>query len=78
MSTESSPALPESGGRRPDIRYGPGDLVISRSGYPTLYEVISVCDDGLLRLRGVDWAPGYSARVAAEEVRPTSAILRDE
>ena len=78
MVNETSRALPEPGDRRLPIRYRPGDLVISHDGYPTLYEVISVSDDGLLRLRGVDWAAGYSAVVAADRVRPTSGILHDE
>ena len=78
MVNETSSALPESGDRRLPIRYRPGDLVISRGGYPTLYEVISVRDDGLLRLRGISWAAGYSAVVTAATVYPTSAILPEE
>jgi hypothetical protein len=78
MVSEMSHALPEAGAWRPPIRYRPGDLVVSRGGYPTLYEVICICNDGLLRLRGVDWAVGYSALVAADQVRPTSGILHEE
>ncbi len=78
MMTATSTSPREAADRRPRVQYRPGDLVIACSGYPTLYEVISACDDGLLRLRGVNWAPGYSALVAAEGVRPTSAILRQE
>jgi hypothetical protein len=55
MSTETSTSLSDIGGRRPRFQYRAGDLVVSASGYPTVYEVISVCDDGLLRLCGVDW-----------------------
>jgi hypothetical protein len=43
-----------------------------------LYEVISISDDGVLRLRGVNWAAGYSVLVPAEKVRPTSGILNGE
>ncbi len=78
MVNETSSALPEPGDQRLPIRYRPGDLVISRFGYPTLYEVISICDDDLLRLRGVNWAPGYSALVAADQVRPAPGILHEE
>ena len=78
MTVDNSPSLSETSGRRPGFRYRPGDLVVSARGYPTLFEVISVGDDGVLRLRGVNWAAGYSALVAAEAVRPTSAILHDE
>ncbi len=78
MVSETSHALPEAGVRRLPIRYRPGDLVVSRDGYPTLYEVICICSDGLLRLRGVDWAVGYSALVAADQVRPAPGILHEE
>ena len=78
MANETVRSIQEPGGQRRPNRYRLGDLVISLNGYPTLYEVISVCDDGLLRLRGLDWAPGYSALVAAGTVRPTSGILHEE
>jgi hypothetical protein len=75
MSTETSTSLPDPSARRPHFRYRAGALVVAASDLPTLYEVISVSDDGLLRLRGVNWLRGYSALIAAEGVRPTSAIL---
>ena len=78
MITDSSLAPSQNDGRRQGSPYRPGDLVVSASGYPTLYEVITICGNGQLRLRGVNWAPGYSALVAATEVRPTSAILHEE
>ena len=53
----------------------PGDLVTTRSGYPILYEVLTVEADGLLRVRGLNWAPGYSAVVDAQDVRPVTGIL---
>ncbi len=68
----------ETGDPRQPVGYRPGDLVVARNGYPTLYEVLTVCADGLLRLRGVDWAVGYSALVAAAQVRPATGILREE
>jgi hypothetical protein len=60
------------------MRYVPGDLVVSRTGYPVLYEVVCVYTDGLLRLRGADWAAGYTVLVAATGVRPASAILHGD
>ena len=30
---------------------------------------------GVLRVRGMEWDPGYSAEVPAEEMRPVSSIL---
>lgn len=57
-------------------RFRPGHLVSTRTGYPTLYEVICVHEDGLLRVRGLNWAPGYSALIDAETVRPVTGALR--
>jgi hypothetical protein len=56
--------------------FRPGDLVVSRCGYPVLFEVISIRADGLLRVRGVQWAPGSSTLVAVDDVRPTTGMLR--
>lgn len=61
--------------RQASIR--PGDLVTTRSGYPILYEVLTVEPEGLLRVRGLNWAPGYSSVVAAHEVRPVTGILNN-
>jgi hypothetical protein len=52
-----------------------GDLVSTSAGYPVLYEVLKLDRDGLLRVRGLDWAPGYSANVRSQTVRPVSQIL---
>ena len=56
-------------------RFRSGDLVTTTKGYPVLYEVLAVDPAGLLRVRGLNWAPGYSATVSAEEVRPVTSIL---
>jgi hypothetical protein len=64
--------------RRPLRRtFRPGDLVISRSGYPTLFEVVNTQEDGLLRVHGLNWAPGYSALVDADDVRPVNSLLAE-
>ncbi len=55
--------------------YRPGDLVMTRSGCPILCEVLSVLEDGLLRVRGLNWASGYSAIVDSQEMQPASARL---
>ena len=49
--------------------FRPGDLVMTAAGYPTLYEVLRVEPDGLLRVRGNNWASGYSVLVNAHDVR---------
>jgi hypothetical protein len=54
-----------------------GDLVATRVGYPTLYEVLSVDRDGVLRVRGLNWQPGYSANISVAEVRPVTRSLAD-
>ncbi len=55
--------------------FHPGDLLLPRVGYPLLCEVVTVEARGVLRIRGVEWDPGYSAEVPAEEMRPVSSIL---
>jgi len=57
------------------IRFRPGDLVTTSKGYPVLYEVLAVDPAGLLRVRGLNWAPGYSATVSVADVRPVTSIL---
>ena len=61
--------------RRPRPAYRPGDLVTTATGYPVLYEVLRLECEGLLRVRGLNWAQGYSAGVRAQEVRPVTHIL---
>lgn len=53
----------------------PGDLVTTSTGYPILYEVLTVEPEGLLRVRGLNWAPGYSAVVSSQDVRPVTGLL---
>jgi hypothetical protein len=61
--------------RPPRPAFGPGDFVTTSAGYPVLYEVLSLESDGLVRVRGVNWAPGYTAVVRMLEVRPVTRIL---
>jgi hypothetical protein len=55
--------------------YHPGDLVATASGYPVLYEVLALDPSGLVRVRGLNWAPGYSASVSPDEIRPVTGLL---
>jgi hypothetical protein len=57
------------------VTYKPGDLVTTAQGYPVLYEVLAAEAGGLLRVRGLNWAPGYSATVSVDTVRPVTGIL---
>ncbi len=52
-----------------------GDYVTTVTGYPVLYEVLSLEHDDLVRVRGVNWAPGYTAMVTSQEIRPVTHIL---
>lgn len=75
MAAIQAPTVSESIERQRWANVRPGDLVTSRSGYPILYEVLTVEIDGLLRVRGLNWAPGYSTVVASQDVRPVTGIL---
>jgi hypothetical protein len=75
MAAARAPTTSESVERQRWANVRPGDLVTSRSGYPILYEVLTVETDGLLRVRGLNWAPGYSTVVAGQDVRPVTGIL---
>jgi hypothetical protein len=73
LETVSQATNPKARPTRPSFR--PGDFVTTVTGYPVLYEVLSIERDGLVRVRGVNWAPGYSAVVGAPEIRPVTHIL---
>jgi len=73
MHTETVPTSRTPVTSRPT--FGPGDFVTTVAGYPVLYEVLSLETDNLVRVRGVNWAPGYTAVVRALEVRPVTRIL---
>jgi hypothetical protein len=57
------------------VTYRPGDFVTTVTGYPVLYEVLTIERDSMVRVRGVNWAPGYSAVVATHDIRPVTHIL---
>ncbi|MEP7359075.1 MAG: hypothetical protein ABI847_17625, partial [Anaerolineales bacterium] len=64
MNPEPAPAR-SSSPRAPRRAFNPGDFVTTVAGYPVLYEVLSLEADNLVRVRGVNWAPGYTAIVRA-------------
>ena len=74
MGTVRQPSGPTARPGQP--AYRAGDLVTTVAGYPVLYEVLGVDSNGLLRVRGMNWAAGYSAVVGPLEVRPVTSILR--
>ena len=45
------------------------------TGYPYVNKVMRVEPDGLLRVRGNNWEPGYTSMVRPGEVRPVTQIL---
>jgi hypothetical protein len=75
MATQPVHNVVAQAARPRGLRYRPGDLVTTTNGYPVLYEVLAVDPSGLLRVRGLNWAPGYSAAVSGEDVRPVTSIL---
>ncbi len=75
MALETVPLTTSSSTRSARLNFRPGDLVTTVTGYPVLYEVLSLERDGLVRVRGVNWAPGYTAVVRAQEIRPVTHIL---
>lgn len=73
MGTHSQTASTATAPSRPTYRAG--DFVTTVAGYPVLYEVLNVDRDGLVRVRGVNWAAGYSAVVGPRDIRPVTSIL---
>jgi hypothetical protein len=75
MSLQVAPQVANSSSRTMRPTYRPGDFVTTVTGYPVLYEVLTIERDSMVRVRGVNWAPGYSAVVATHEIRPVTHIL---
>ncbi len=75
MATQGLPQSSSSQRSRRASLYRSGDLVTTNAGYPVLYEILAIDPGGLVRVRGVNWAAGYSATVSAEEIRPVTGIL---
>jgi hypothetical protein len=75
MATQT--ASPTSKVQKPPrlAQFRPGDLVTTVTGYPVLYEILALDPGGLIRVRGLNWAPGYSATVAPDDIRPVTGIL---
>lgn len=75
MAAQPTVATPPAARVRRAAQYRPGDLVATAAGYPVLYEVLALDPSGLVRVRGLNWAPGYSATVSPDEIRPVTGLL---
>jgi len=75
MDMQTVPRNESTTSRTARAPYRAGDLVTTVTGYPVLYEVLNVDVNGLVRVRGVNWEPGYSAVVGPRDIRPVTSIL---
>jgi hypothetical protein len=75
MATETYSSSTSKVAVRTTAVFRPGDYVTTVAGYPVVYEVLSLESDGLVRVRGVNWASGYTAIVRALEVRPVTRLM---
>ena len=75
MDMPKSPTRPAGDSRQRRRGFRPGDLVLPVTGYPLLCEVVRVETDGLLRIRGIGWSPGYTVLVRAEDYRIATGRL---
>ena len=68
---------PRLAGARPQRWRGfqPGDLVLPSTGYPQLCEVVRIEPDGLIRIKGLQWAPGYTVLVHPRDYRLVTGRL---
>jgi hypothetical protein len=69
----TTPTAGDSRQRRRGFK--PGDLVVPASGYPVLCEVVSADTGGLVRIRGLDWSPGFTVLVRVEDYRLVTGQL---
>lgn len=67
----SSPAKTD---RQPKLVFQAGDLVRPRTDRSTLCEVLGAEDEDRIRVRGLDWSPGYSAIIPAHEIYLVSRV----
>jgi hypothetical protein len=73
MLSSHTPPIGDS--PRPKCRFHVGDLVVPTSGYPQLCEVMMVEAESLIRIRGLEWSPGYTVLVRFEAYRPVTGRL---
>jgi len=68
MFTDPSPhpSLKSSGPSK--FMFAAGDLVRPRTDQTTLCEVLGAEENDRVRVRGLEWSPGYSAILHAEEI----------
>jgi hypothetical protein len=53
---------------QPKLTFQTGDLVRPRTDRATLCEVLNAEAENRIQVRGLDWPPGYSAILPAEEI----------
>jgi hypothetical protein len=53
---------------QPKLAFQTGDLVRARTDRATLCEVLNAEDENRIQVRGLDWPPGYSAILPAQEI----------
>jgi hypothetical protein len=57
--------------------FQPGAFVIPKTGYPLLCEVLSLEENGLMRVRGLAWPHGHTTLIEAQDVRSISELIAD-
>jgi len=62
------PIPPTTKAYQPKLAFQAGDLVRARTDRVTLCEVLSAEDENRIQVRGLDWPPGYSAILPAQEI----------
>jgi hypothetical protein len=78
MASKPQATLADPVHPRMDQKVRPGDFVTPVAGYPTIYQILRLETDGLMRVRGQNWPSGYSALVAISDMRPISTLLARE
>ena len=59
------------------LMFRAGDLVRPRADQNTLCEVLGAEDDDRVRVRGLDWSPGFSAILHANDIYLVSRVGAD-
>ena len=75
MANSSSPTPPADDRGQRQRGFQPGDQVVPVQGHPVLCEVLRVEADGLIRIRGLEWPPGYSVVARAEDYKRVTGPL---
>ena len=68
MFTDPPISLSAKDYHQPKFAFQVGDLVSPRTDRATVCEVLGTEDEDRIRVRGLDWPPGYSAILPAAEI----------